>query len=78
MEPTAVMIHDSNETAPSCAMLDGSMMMPEPIMLTATRVVRPTRPIFLLDSAIAELLALSAAAARVRACAPGRKPGVTV
>ena len=52
MEPTAVMIHDSNETAPNWAMLDGNMMMPEPIILTDTRVVSPTRLIFLLDSAI--------------------------
>ncbi|MCY1382618.1 hypothetical protein D9M69_706550 [compost metagenome] len=48
--------HDSSETAPSWAMLVGSMMMPDPIMLTATRVVRPVRLIFLLDSAIAESL----------------------
>ncbi|MCY1183391.1 hypothetical protein D9M73_240070 [compost metagenome] len=48
--------HDSSETAPSWAMLVGSMMMPEPIMLTATRVVRLVRLIFLLDSAIAESL----------------------
>lgn len=33
-------------------MLDGNMMMPDPIMLTDTRVVSPTRLIFLLDSAI--------------------------
>ncbi len=33
-------------------MLVGSMMMPEPIMLTITNVVSPTRLIFLLESAI--------------------------
>ncbi|MNN79205.1 hypothetical protein D3C81_1958280 [compost metagenome] len=33
-------------------MLVGSMMMPEPIMFTATRVVSPMRFIFLLESAI--------------------------
>ncbi|GLU40860.1 hypothetical protein Pssp01_49530 [Pseudomonas sp. NBRC 100443] len=47
MEPTAVNTHDSSETAPSWAMLEGSMMIPEPIMLTITRVVSPVRPIFL-------------------------------
>src|SRR5215471_14139434 len=36
MEPTAVTIHDSSEIAPTCAMFVGSMMMPEPIMFTAT------------------------------------------
>src|SRR5688500_3858688 len=36
IEPTAVTIHDSSEMAPTCAMFVGSMMMPEPIMLTAT------------------------------------------
>ncbi|MNJ29383.1 hypothetical protein D3C77_239470 [compost metagenome] len=51
MEPIAVTPHDSNDTAPSCAMLVGSMMMPEPIILTVTKVVSPTRPIFF-DSAI--------------------------
>ncbi len=36
IEPSAVTIHDSSEIAPTCAMLVGSMMMPEPIMFTAT------------------------------------------
>ena len=39
IEPTAVTIHDSSEIAPTCAMFVGSMMMPEPIMLTATMKV---------------------------------------
>src|SRR5262245_64401042 len=39
MEPTAVTIQDSNEIAPTCAMFVGSMMMPEPIMFTATMKV---------------------------------------
>ncbi|MNJ10806.1 hypothetical protein D3C77_49710 [compost metagenome] len=51
IEPTAVTPHDSNDTAPNCAMLVGSMMMPEPIILTVTKVVSPIRPIFF-DSAI--------------------------
>ena len=52
MEPMAVTIHDSNETAPSWAMLVGSRMMPDPIMFTVTSVVSPVRLIFLLESAI--------------------------
>ena len=39
IEPSAVTIHDSNEIAPTCAMLVGSMMMPDPIMFTATMKV---------------------------------------
>ena len=42
MEPSAVTIQESSEIAPTCAMLVGSMMMPEPIMLTATTTVRVT------------------------------------
>ena len=37
-------------------MLEGSRMMPEPIILTVTSVVRATRPIFLFDSAMAASL----------------------
>ncbi|MNL56232.1 hypothetical protein D3C87_1797100 [compost metagenome] len=59
MEPTAVTIHDSNETAPSWAMLVGNMMMPEPIMFTVTSVVSPMRLIFLLESAIGNSLICS-------------------
>jgi hypothetical protein len=33
-------------------MLEGSMMMPEPIMFTATKVVRAVRLIFLLAAAM--------------------------
>ena len=33
---SAVTIHDKSEIAPTLAMLVGSMMMPEPIMFTAT------------------------------------------
>jgi hypothetical protein len=32
----AVTIQDSSEMAPACAILVDSMMMPEPIMFTAT------------------------------------------
>src|SRR4030095_4257242 len=39
IEPTAVTIHDSSEIAPTCAMFVGSMMIPEPIMFTATMKV---------------------------------------
>ncbi|MNQ14658.1 hypothetical protein D3C85_276150 [compost metagenome] len=59
MEPIAVTIQDSSETAPSCAMFAGSMMMPEPIMFTATSVVSPMRLIFLLESAIPDSLLCS-------------------
>src|SRR6267154_3246162 len=43
IEPTAVTIHDNSEIAPTWAMLVGSMMIPEPIMLTATMNVSWTK-----------------------------------
>src|SRR4029078_1029179 len=46
IDPRAVTIHDSSEIAPTCAMFVGSMMMPEPIMLTATMNVSCMRFIF--------------------------------
>ena len=46
IEPIAVTIHDSSEIAPTWAMFVGSMMIPEPIMLTATRTVSWIRLIF--------------------------------
>jgi len=46
IEPTAVTIQESREIAPTCAMLEGSMMMPEPIMFTATMNVNCIRLIF--------------------------------
>src|SRR6185503_8550411 len=46
IDPTAVTIHDSSEIAPTRAMLVGSMMMPDPIMLTATMNVSCARLIF--------------------------------
>src|SRR5262245_36693315 len=52
IEPTAVITHDSSEIAPSWARFVGSMMIPEPIMLTATIVVRPARVIFFAGSAM--------------------------
>ena len=45
-DPSAVTTHDSSEIAPTRAMFVGSMMMPEPIMLTATMNVSWTRFIF--------------------------------
>src|SRR6188472_327161 len=54
IEPKAVTIHDSREIAPTCAMLVGSMMMPEPIMFTATMNVSCTTFIFLAAGAPAE------------------------
>src|SRR5262245_64416754 len=47
MDPSAVTIQDSREIAPTWAMLVGSMMMPEPIMFTATMNVSCTTFIFL-------------------------------
>ncbi len=52
-EPTAVTSQDSSEIAPTCAMLAGSMMMPEPIMLTVTMNVSCTTFIFFWVSAMA-------------------------
>ena len=46
IEPTAVTTHESSEIAPTFAMLAGSMMMPEPIMFTATMNVSCIRFIF--------------------------------
>src|SRR4026208_2174075 len=47
MDPSAVTIQESREIAPTWAMLVGSMMMPEPIMFTATMNVSCTTFIFL-------------------------------
>src|SRR3954469_3542012 len=55
MEPSAVTIHESREIAPTWAMLVGSMMMPEPIMLTATMNVSCTTFIFLAVGAVSPL-----------------------
>src|SRR3954464_2276960 len=57
MEPSAVTIHESREIAPTWAMLLGSMMMPEPIMLTATMNVSCTTFIFLAAGAVSPLTA---------------------
>ena len=46
IEPSAVTIQDNSEIAPTFAMFVGSMMMPEPIMLTATMNVSCMRFIF--------------------------------
>src|SRR5258706_1785271 len=46
-DPTAVTIQESSEIAPTRAMLAGNMMMPDPIMLTATRNVSCISVIFL-------------------------------
>ena len=46
IEPSAVTIQDSSEIAPTLAMFVGSMMMPEPIMLTATMNVSWSKFIF--------------------------------
>src|SRR5262245_38002569 len=55
IEPTAVTIHDSSEIAPTCAMFVGSMMMPEPIMLTATMNVSWIRFIFFCSAMVSLL-----------------------
>src|SRR5262245_823293 len=46
IEPTAVTPQESSEIAPTCAMFVGNMMMPDPIMFTATMNVSWTRDIF--------------------------------
>ncbi len=46
IEPSAVTIQESSEIAPTLAMFVGSMMMPEPIMFTATMNVSCIRLIF--------------------------------
>src|SRR6187549_2559359 len=53
IDPNAVTIQDSSEMAPTCAMFVGSMMMPEPIMFTATMNVSCMRDIFLATVAVA-------------------------
>src|SRR4029453_8737899 len=58
IEPTAVTTQESNEIAPTCAMLVGNMMMPEPIMFTATMNVSCIRFIFFC-SCITSSLSLS-------------------
>ena len=47
IDPTPVTIQERREIAPTRAMFDGSMMIPEPIMLTATMTVSCIRFIFL-------------------------------
>ena len=46
IEPTAVTPQESRDIAPTLAMLVGSMMIPEPIMFTATRNVSCIKLIF--------------------------------
>jgi hypothetical protein len=46
IEPNAVTIHESSEMAPTFAMFVGSMMIPLPIMFTATMNVSWMRFIF--------------------------------
>src|SRR6185312_3576425 len=47
IEPRAVTIQNKREIAPTCAIFVGSMMIPEPIMFTATMNVSCIRLIFL-------------------------------
>src|SRR4030095_13909743 len=56
MGPRALTSQDSSEIAPTCAMFVGSMMMPEPIMLTATMNVSCTRLIFFCGAAAMTIL----------------------
>src|SRR4051812_47104281 len=46
IDPSAVTTQDNSEIAPTCAMFAGSMMMPEPIMFTATTNVSCIKFIF--------------------------------
>jgi hypothetical protein len=50
MDPSAVTTHESREMAPTCAMFVGNMMIPEPIMFTATMNVSWIRLIFFCSS----------------------------
>jgi hypothetical protein len=50
IDPKAVTTHDSSEIAPTFAMLVGSMMIPEPIMFTATMNVSWTTFIFFVSA----------------------------
>src|SRR4051812_6569943 len=51
-EPMAVTSQDSSEIAPTLAMLEGNMMIPDPIMLTVTMNVSCVTLIFLPGSAM--------------------------
>src|SRR5262245_7400857 len=50
IEPRPVITHDNSEIAPTFAMFVGSMMIPEPIMLTATMNVSWVNVIFFRSS----------------------------
>src|SRR5215510_11857263 len=52
IEPSAVTIQESSEMAPTLAMFVGSMMMPEPIMFTATMNVSWIRLIFFFSAIV--------------------------
>ena len=52
-------IQDSSEIAPTLAMLVGNMMIPEPIMFTATMNVSWTRFIFFFGCDIADSYSLT-------------------
>ena len=47
IEPTAVTSQDKSEIAPTCAMFVGSIIIPDPIIFTATMNVSCIRVIFL-------------------------------
>src|SRR3954467_4940248 len=74
IEPTAVTTQDSNEIAPSCARFVGSMMIPDPIMFTATIVVRPVSVIFLTGSAMTSSLLQQAVDEVTASAGHGFKP----
>src|SRR5262245_24021306 len=67
IDPIAVTIHDRSEIAPTCAMLVGSMMMPEPIMLTAVSTVSCTTFIFFVVLAISVPLSIDSRGGETRA-----------
>ena len=77
MEPTAVTIQDSSDIAPTWAMLVGSMMIPEPIMFTATMNVSCIRFIFFFCSAIALSLMSPLRGSLHSVRIGGRRPGRT-
>ncbi|WP_236585422.1 hypothetical protein [Dyella sp. EPa41] len=66
MEPSAVTIHERSDIAPTFAMFAGSIMMPDPIMLTATSTVSCIMLIFFVPS-------ISASSALIRSLSGWRR-----
>src|SRR5437879_13060937 len=76
IEPTAVTPQESREIAPTWAMFVGSMMIPEPIMLTATMTVSWIRFIFFRGSSMVSPCSLPQLSHSRRRSAPEAVEGV--